>query len=173
MESITLKTKLPRKWALWYHHDKDNWKVTGFKKIYTIETPEDYWQLYNNWNKINDGINQKHFFLMQNGISPIWEDPENKNGGCWSFKIQEEQAEDLWEDLSTYLVCNQLCPTISDEIVGLSICLKKNSNTVVKIWNKNSKHNSLKLMNEVILKKWGMDIIYIAHMPDHSAKTVL
>jgi L-rhamnose mutarotase len=54
---------------------------------------------------------------------------------------------------------------IPEEIVGLSICLKKNSNTVVKIWNKKSKNNSLKLINEEILKKWGMDIIYIAHMP--------
>ena len=71
MESLTLKTKLPREWALWYHHDKDNWKVSDFKKIYNITTPEDYHQLGNNWNKINDGINQKHFFLMQNGISPI------------------------------------------------------------------------------------------------------
>jgi len=44
---------------------------------------------------------------------------------------------------------------------------KKNNNTVIKIWNKNSKNNSLKLINENILKKWGMDIIYIAHMPDN------
>ena len=28
------------------------------------------------------------------------------------------------------------------------------------------KNNSLKLINENIIKKWGMDIIYIAHMPD-------
>ena len=52
--------------------------------------------------------------------------------------------------------------------MGLSICLKKNNNTVVKIWNKNSKNNSLKLINNTILNKWGMDIIYIAHMPEKS-----
>jgi hypothetical protein len=166
MESITLKTKLPRKWALWYHHDKDNWKVTGFKKIYIIETPEDYWQLYNNWDKINDGINQKHFFLMQNGISPIWEDPENKNGGCWSFKIHSSQSQDLWDDLSTYLVTENLSLK-ANYITGLSICLKKNNYSVVKIWNKNSKENSLSLLNEKILKKWGMDIIYIAHIAEN------
>ena len=104
---------------------------------------------------------------MQDDIIPIWEDSKNINGGCWSFKIQEEQAEELWEDLSVYMICNKLLPSINNEIVGLSICLKKNNNTVVKIWNTNSKNNSLKLINGAILHKWGMDIIYIAHMPEN------
>ena len=166
MESITLKTKLPRKWALWYHHDKDNWKVSDFKKIYNITTPEDYHQLGNNWNKINDGINQKHFFLMQNGISPIWEDPENRKGGCWSFKVPVIQSQNLWDDLSLYMVTENLSSKVNS-ITGLSICLKKNNYSVVKIWNKNSKDNSLSLLNETILKKWGMDIIYIAHIAEN------
>ncbi len=104
---------------------------------------------------------------MQDDITPIWEDPKNINGGCWSFKVHEDQAVELWEDLSVYLVCDKLCPTLEDEIVGLSICMKKNNNVVIKIWNKKSKNNSLKLINEKILKKWGTDIIYIAHMPDN------
>ena len=44
---------------------------------------------------------------MKDDISPIWEDPRNINGGCWSFKVQEEQSEELWEDLSVYLVTNK------------------------------------------------------------------
>lgn len=165
-----MNTKLKSNWSIWYHHEKDNWKISGYKNIYEIKTVEDFWKFYNNWDKVG-GVTNKHFFLMKSGVTPIWEDSININGGCWSFKIQEDQAEELWEDLSTYIVCSMLCPTISDEIVGLSICLKKNSNTVVKIWNKNSKNNSLKLINENILKKWGMDIIYIAHMPENQTIT--
>ena len=161
-----MDTKLNSEWSIWFHNEKDNWKLSGYKKIYTFNTIGNFWKFYNNWDKVG-GVTNKHFFLMKNNVTPVWEDPVNINGGCWSFKIQEEQAEDLWEDLSSYIVCNNLCPTISSEVVGLSICLKKNSNTVVKIWNKNSKNNSLKLINENILKKWGMDIIYIAHMPEN------
>ena len=124
MESITIKTKLLKEWALWYHHDKDNWKVSDFKKIYNIKTIEDYWQLYNNWDKINDGVNQKHFFLMQAGISPVWEDPENKKGGCWSFKVHASQSQDLWDDLSNYMVIENLSSKLNS-ITGISICLKK------------------------------------------------
>jgi len=161
-----MDTNLKSNWVIWYHNEKDNWKLSGYKELYKINNATSFWKFYNNWDKVG-GVLNKHFFLMKENVTPIWEDINNINGGCWSFKIQEDQAEDLWEDLSVYLVCNKLCPCIENEILGLSICQKKNNNTVIKIWNKNSKNNSLKLINENILKKWGMDIIYIAHMPDN------
>jgi hypothetical protein len=160
-----LSNSLKYTWNLWYHHEKDNWKVTGYRQFYTIKTIEDFWKMFNNWDRVG-GITNKHFFIMRDNITPIWEDANNINGGCWSFKIQEDQAYNLFEDLAVHMLCNKLCPTISDEILGLSICLKKNNNVVVKIWNQKSKSNSLKLINENILNKWGTDIIYISHMPD-------
>ena len=159
-------SKLKYNWKILYHHEKDNWKLSGYKCIYSISTPEEFWKFYNNWDKVG-GITNKHFFLMKENIPPIWEDSQNINGGCWSFKIHEDHADDLWEDLSIYLVTDILCPTIANEISGISICLKKNNNCVIKIWNNNSKNNSLKLLHENILKKWGTDIIYIAHMSDN------
>jgi len=158
-----METKLENKWTLWYHHNKDNWdKLESFKKIYEIDSIESYWRFHNNWEKVG-GITNKHFFMMKNKITPIWEDEQNSNGGCWSFKVDYDAAEELWEDLSVYLLCNQLCPTIPNEIVGLSVCIKKNNSVVIKIWNTDSTHISLKLINENILKKWGTDIIYITH----------
>ncbi len=171
-QKISLTTKLQYNWNIWVHYEKDNWKVSGFKQISQIKTVSEFWKFYNNWDKTG-GVTAKHFFLMREDVTPVWEDPKNINGGCWSFKVQEESADELWEDLSTYLVCNQLCPTIPSEIMGLSICLKKNNNTVVKIWNTKSKNNSLKLINEHILQKWGMDIIYIAHMPESNTPSLV
>ena len=163
MESLSLTSNLKSEWSLWYHHEKDNWKISGYKKVYDMKTIGDFWQLYNNWDKVN-GINQKHYFLMRKDVTPMWEDPKNIKGGCWSFKVHENQSQELWDDLSVYLVTENITKK-SPDITGLSICLKKNNYSVVKIWNKNSKENSLSLINEKILKKWGMDIIYIAHMP--------
>ena len=102
---------------------------------------------------------------MKNNITPIWEDKDNKNGGCWSYKVNENIAQQLWDDLSLHLVTNSLS-TIKNDIVGLSACLKKNNFSVIKIWNKESKNNSLNLLSSEILKKYGHDIIYIAQMPD-------
>lgn len=157
-------TKLNNKWNLWYHSEKDNWKISGFKKVHDIETVGDFWRLHNNWNKLK-GINSKHFFFMKDGVYPIWEDPINLNGGCWSYEVHEDQAENLWNDLASYLVCEEIINNF-DEAVGLSICLKKNNKSVIKIWNTNTKNNSLSQINKNIIKKWGTDIIYIVHMVD-------
>ena len=151
-------------WNLWYHHIKDDWSINGYRNIYTIKTAEDFWKLYNNWDKLG-GIIYKQFFLMKNNIQPIWEDEANKNGGCWSFKINENNVEELWEELSILLVTEELLKN-KDDVVGLSICLKKNNFCVVKIWNNNCKNNSIKLLNPKILNKWGLDLIYIANVPN-------
>lgn len=153
------------KWSLWYHHEKDNWKISGYKKVYDVCNSTDFWKLHNNWDKIK-GINYKHYFFMRDGIIPIWEDQQNINGGCWSFKVNEDQTLNLWTDLAVYLVTDQLLNDKQD-VVGISSCLKKNNNSVVKIWNKNSKNSSLNNINKDIIKKWGTDIIYIAHMPEN------
>lgn len=162
---MNLDTKLNNKWVLWYHHEKDNWKLSGYNKLLELETIGDFWRLYNNWDKIK-GVNYKHYFLMADGVTPLWEDEQNINGGCWSFKISESRSEKLWTDLSVYLVCEKLINDNNDDLVGLSICLKKNNSSVIKIWNKNSKKNSLNLINNQIIKTYGTDIIYIAHICD-------
>ena len=163
-ESINLDTKLNDNWILWYHHEKNNWKISGYRKIYKIETIKDFWELYKNFDRIG-GINNQHFFLMREGIEPIWEDKKNQSGGCWSFKKMENESAQLWEDLSVRIVGENLLENNMD-INGLSICLKRQSNSVIKIWNNNSKNNQINLLSKDILNKYGKDILYIAHIPE-------
>jgi hypothetical protein len=150
-------------WNVWYHHTKDIWTIQGYKSIYKITDSTSFWKLYNNWHKIG-GITNKHYFIMKDNVNPIWEDVHNINGGCWSFKIHENMAEELWQDLSILLVTNELIEGC--EAVGLSISVKKNNTVVIKIWNIDCTNHSIKHINQNILKKWKTDIIYIAHMPE-------
>jgi len=158
---MDIESKLENKWILWYHPNKDNWKLNSYKILYEIETIGDFWRLNNNWNVLKN-INNKHLFLMKEHVTPLWEDENNINGGCWSFKIHEDLAEKLWIDLSAYLVCEQLID--KNDAIGVSISTKKNNNVVIKIWNRDNKKNSLTMINKEIIKYWGCDVIYIAHM---------
>lgn len=160
------ETKFNNSWKLWYHHLKEIWTINGYKKIYEINNSNDFWKLYHNWDLLG-GITIKQFFLMKNDIKPIWEDENNKNGGCWSFKINNFDVEELWEELSILLVTEELLEENNDIIVGLSICLKKNNFCVIKIWNNDSNLNSIKLINKKILKDWGLDLIYISNTPEN------
>ncbi len=44
--------ELKNSFNLWYHHEKDDWSIDGFKNIYKIKTGIDFWKLYNNWDLI-------------------------------------------------------------------------------------------------------------------------
>lgn len=144
-------------WNVWYHHMKDNWKLSGYRKIYNISNIKNFWELYNNWNKIG-GILSKQFFVMKNNITPLWEDKMNINGGCWSLKININLADKLWEYLSILLVGENIYD--NDNINGLSICVKKNNICVIKIWIKDN-NNNIKLLNKDIFEKYQPEILFI------------
>lgn len=148
---------------IWYHHEKDNWTISGYTNIFTINNTKNFWQILNNINLLFNL--DKHFFIMKNNITPIWEDKCNINGGCWSIKIREEILEKLFEKLMVHYVSNSILKNSSDdEIYGVSFCKKKNNYFVIKIWNKNANKNSIKYLNNDILSQCGNDIIYIAHL---------
>ena len=144
-------------WNVWYHHTKDNWKLSGYRKIYDISNIKNFWELYNNWNRLG-GILSKQFFVMKNNITPLWEDKMNINGGCWSLKININLADKLWEYLSILLVGEKIYD--NDNINGLSICVKKNNICVIKILIKDN-NNNIKLLNKDIFEKYQPEILFI------------
>tara|TARA_B110000908_G_scaffold172389_1_gene239507 strand:+ start:74 stop:553 length:480 start_codon:yes stop_codon:yes gene_type:complete len=149
---------------LWCHYEKDNWNIDGYKMIYKINDSKSFWELYNNWDNIG-GVLCKQFFLMKNNINPRWEDKANRNGGCWSFKLNLEDYKDIWEMLSILFVVGELSKEYGD-INGLSICLKKNDKIVIKIWNSSKNKNQIENLNRIIFDEYNPEIIYIANNPN-------
>ena len=79
-------------------------------------------------------------FLMKTGINPMWEDPKNKDGGCFSFKVSNKNVYKVWKDLSYKIVGNSISKNtdLLNIINGLTISPKK-SFCIVKIWLENCK----------------------------------
>ena len=61
--------QLKNTWKLLYHYDKDNWKLSGYRWLYSINTPGDFWKFYNNWEKLYGSITYKHIFLIHHFIT--------------------------------------------------------------------------------------------------------
>lgn len=152
---------LGHKYVLWGHdiYDK-NWGVNSYKKLYTISNVSEFWRLFNNFNKL--GLRFMHYYLMKDGIFPIWEDPSNYNGGMCSIKIELDEAikkgEDdlsIWTDLNIKFVCDLLITNNGgvDEINGISIS-PKNNWAIIKIWNKNGSNDLTKTLSSDILEKY-------------------
>jgi hypothetical protein len=148
--------KLKDSWNLWYHHILNDWTLSGYKKIYTINTIKDFWDIYNNINLIEE-LNNLHLYFMRDNVTPIWEDNNNKNGGVWSILVNIDHAFELWEKLSVDLVSQTI---FDNNINGISIN-QKNNIFIIKIWN-----NNKNLKNNTTLPSYLNDygnIIYKPH----------
>ena len=128
---------LKDKWIIWYHSINDNkWDKNSYKNICNVDTLLDY-------QYITDTFQQDHyqngmFFCMKDNIFPNWEDPDNRNGGCLSFKVPSKNIIKEWNDLLLKIITNNLFTSENyDEINGISISPKKEFN-IIKLWFKNS-----------------------------------
>jgi hypothetical protein len=128
--------KLNDTWVLWYHDPNDvNWEIKSYKQVSTISTIGEFWDTYDFLE--NTVIENSMFFIMREGINPLWEDPKNVDGGCWSFKIQKGNIKKYWSELSIYLLGENI--TKKECLInGLSISPKKTF-CIIKIWNSDKK----------------------------------
>ena len=154
------------KWDLYYHlpHDK-SWDLASYKAImHGIDSAE-------KTVAINEGLPENvvkfsMLFAMRTGITPMWEDPKNRTGGCFSFKVINKQVAEVWKALF-YAMCGEtLCinKQHSKLVNGITISPKRNF-CIVKIWLENC---SLQDPNIVIdipnLQKQGC--LFKKHAPE-------
>ena len=125
------------KWSLYFHLSNDQeWNANSYKIImHDINHPAHVLQLRS---EINEGIVIKSMlFIMRDGILPMWEDPKNKNGGCFSFKISSTTVHSVWWDF-VFLLCGETLmkdPSKKHLINGLTIS-PKYDHSIIKIWLK-------------------------------------
>lgn len=135
MSIPTPQHNLLGKWDLYYHlpHDK-NWDLSGYTIIMnSIDTAEKVISL--NETISENVVKNCMLFAMRSGITPMWEDPKNRNGGCFSYKVINKQVPELWKTLF-YLLCGEtLCveQKHNKHINGITISPKKNF-CIIKIW---------------------------------------
>ena len=106
---------------------------------------------------------------MRKGVTPLWEDEKNKNGGCWSIKVTKDMASNIWELLSILLISEEILNNEQDSnfVNGLSICVKNNTSAIIKIWISNNSNNSIKNLSKKIRDKFGYNIIYKHNNPEY------
>ena len=126
--------KLSDNWTCWAHlpHDTD-WTLSSYKTLLEFNEMEPLITL-------NEALPDKMIkncmlFIMRTGIKPTWEDPKNRNGGCFSYKINNKLVCSAWKHLNYHLVGNTLTKnkTLLENITGITISPKKNF-CIIKIW---------------------------------------
>jgi hypothetical protein len=158
---------LPYRYVLWAHdiNNKD-WTLDGYQKLCIITNISEFWRLFNNFNKY--GYKFRHFFLMKEGVVPIWEHETNRFGGMCSLKVDIGSSINVLTDLCVHMMCNRLTDDSNlDDINGISIS-PKNSWAIIKIWNKDCKNDISKNLLPSLIKKYEkMSIKYKPNKPEY------
>jgi len=146
--SMSDRALLNDDWTLWAHLPHDtNWNPDSYKKISDINSVESALMLFENLPEVM--IKNCMLFLMRKGIQPIWEDPKNRNGGCFSYKISNKTVPTCWKLLSYTLLGETLTSeNISDIVTGITISPKKNF-CIIKIWFSNCDNNDPSIVTEI------------------------
>jgi len=158
---------LANKWSMWAHlpHDTD-WSIQSYKKIYTVGSVEDTIALTETIPDVL--VKNCMLFLMKDGVKPIWEDPKNRDGGCFSYKVSNKLVYDVWKDLSYVLVGE----TISNQssfvanVTGITISPKKNF-CIIKIWMSSCSNQNPSIVTSDIKNISSQGCIFKKHMPEY------
>ena len=162
-----MENPLKNKWCLWAHYPQDNdWSVDSYHKICEFENVNGTIAITET---IPEGIIKNcMLFLMKDGILPIWEDAKNRNGGCFSYKVNNKCVVDVWKDLSYVLVGNTISSDkkFVDAISGLTISPKKNF-CIIKIWMENCDNQNPRVVTKEMKHLTHEGCIFKKHTPSY------
>lgn len=142
--------ELPSSWQLWAHLPHDtNWKEDSYKLLGDAKTVEGGVALCH---ALPDQmVRNCMLFLMRGTVRPMWEDPANRRGGAFSYRVPNRLIPQTWKTLMYRAMGETLDSRAGDEIhdvAGITISPKKTF-CVVKIWTKTSNNTNAARFAEI------------------------
>ena len=134
--------ELSDKWTLWAHlpHNTD-WSLKSYIPISTFTTIEETIAITESLPATL--VENCMLFMMRQGVNPIWEDPKNRDGGCFSYKVLNKNVSKAWSELTYRIVGGSISNTnpFINSVTGITISPKKNF-CIIKIWMTNCNHQN-------------------------------
>ncbi len=154
-------TTFTNKWCLWYHDPNNaDYSLESYIRIMEVETPADFWNIVEAISL--EAWKSGMFFLMRDGYRPLWDAPENDNGGAWSMKVDAAQTQEVLIDCMVHCLAQSVLKDHNDTVVGVTVSPKGNFH-IIKIWNTKKTINDKKLFTEKLRTRFGDSIAYKAH----------
>lgn len=147
---FSAKHPLENSWTMWFdiptgRQKQSTWGQT-LRSVYTFDTVEDFWCLYNNIVTPSRLVYGSDFSLFKQGIEPKWEDTANQMGGKWTFMVPKSTGKNvldtLWLNTLLALIGEQFDD--GDEVCGAVVNVR-NKQDRISIWTRSSSNESVQL----------------------------
>lgn len=132
--------ELGNHWQLWAHLPHDtNWTESSYHSLGRARTVAESVALSH---ALPDQmVKNCMLFWMRGDVKPMWEDPENRKGGAFSYRIPNRAIPQLWRKLTFLTHGECLDATEADkDVMGITISPKKTF-CVIKIWTRTCDNN--------------------------------
>lgn len=106
-------------------------------------TVEEFFTIYKSLKEPSKVPMMTDYHLFKNGIRPIWEDKENKEGGKWVLRLKKGVADRYWEEILFAAIGAQLCDD-SSQVNGVVLSVR-NGEDVISIWTASTGGKVLKI----------------------------
>ncbi|KAI3429655.1 hypothetical protein D9Q98_005740 [Chlorella vulgaris] len=170
------KHALETKWTLWFDNPNGKQKQSTWgqtlRAVYTFDSVEDFWCLYNNIippSRLSPGSD---LHLFREGIEPKWEDPRCEHGGKWTAmvsKANREQLDKMW----LHGVLGSIGEQFDDgeEICGIVVNVRPKQDRI-SVWTKTAANEALQTNVGRQLKEMLMipDTVKMGFMAHSDAK---
>ncbi|TYJ14478.1 hypothetical protein E1A91_A10G121100v1 [Gossypium mustelinum] len=145
--------KLERKWTFWFDSQSKAKQGAAWgsslRKVYTFDTVEEFWCLYDQIFKPSKLPGNADFHLFKAGIEPKWEDPECANGGKWSVTSNRKaNLENMWLESLMALIGEQFDE--AHEICGVVASVRQRQDKLA-LWTKTATNEAAQMG---IGRKW-------------------
>lgn len=158
---------LKYKWNLWAHLPQDSdWTVKSYKRIFQFKNIEEIIAVTES---LPEGLVKNcMLFVMKDGITPMWEDSKNRNGGCFSYKVSNKNVFEVWRDLTYVLVGDTISNNniFVNSVTGITISPKKNF-CIVKIWLSNCDHQNPQVVTSEVMNLIPQGCLFKKHIPEY------
>ena len=158
---------LSRNWVLCAHlpHDTD-WSKNSYIQIATYKSMNETVAITEILPNVL--IENCMMFLMREGIEPSWEDPQNRGGGSFSYKVGNNDVHKTWRELTYVLTGGTISANQQyvDSITGITISPKKNF-CVIKIWMSNCLYQNPAEITNKLKDLSPVGCIFKKHCPEY------
>ncbi|CAJ0931398.1 unnamed protein product, partial [Mesorhabditis belari] len=133
---------LKNTWTYWYLNDdrQADWEQR-LKKVCAVKTVEEFWALQNNIRPPSSLAHSCDYNFFKNEIQPMWEVPENNNGGRWLINIEKGKPGGIMDLIWLEVILSMIGEQYGDDmenICGL-VCNVRAKGSKISMWTRN--HN--------------------------------